>query len=293
MIEVKNLTKVYSNGKGIFDVTFSVEKGEVFGFLGPNGAGKTTTIRQLLGFMNANSGICTINGFDCRTEAQTIQKSLGYIPGEISFMNEMNGGDFLSFMHDMRGMKDRHRCDELIVRLGLETHRKIKKMSKGMKQKLGIITAFMHDPDVYILDEPTSGLDPLMQSVFVELVQEEKARGKTFLMSSHMFEEIAKTCDRAGIIKDGKLVAIEDIHSLQASQSKTFIVTVSSEKDKYIIKESGLIIEEINGFNVYVTVSNDYKLFTTTIAHCDVLSIDVVTSDLEQIFMKYYEQGSE
>jgi ABC-2 type transport system ATP-binding protein len=290
MIKVMNLSKIYSNGKGIFDLSFEVKKGEVFGYLGPNGSGKTTTIRNLLGFTNPTKGGCAINGLDCRKEAKDIQKILGYIPGEIAFMNDMSGTEFLKFMNQMRGTTDLSRCNELVSRLDLDTKGKIKKMSKGMKQKLGIVTAFMHDPEVYILDEPTSGLDPLMQKTFIELVKEEKAREKTFLMSSHMFDEVAKTCDRAGIIKDGRLVAIEDIHELKASQRRVFTVTLASREDVDMLRASGLLIESIASNTVHVIVEDDYDSFISALAKCRVMEIDVITADLEQIFMKYYRQ---
>jgi ABC-2 type transport system ATP-binding protein len=205
-------------------------------------------------------------------------------------MNDMTGIEFLKFINEMRGTTDVSRCNQLVKRLDLDIKSRIKKMSKGMKQKLGIITAFMHDPEVYILDEPTSGLDPLMQKTFVELVKEEKQRGKTFLISSHMFDEVVKTCDRAGIIKNGKLVAIEDIHALKASQRRVFTVVLVSGEDIEVFKTSGLSLESINSNTVQVVVENDYDLFISTMAKCKVVEIDIVASDLEQVFMKYYEQ---
>src|SRR5690554_5708821 len=198
IIEVNNLTKIYRNGKGIFDVTFHIQEGEVFGYLGPNGAGKTTTIRQLMGFTNANKGNCSIMGLDSRKDAHRIQNSVGYLPGEISFFDNMTGTDFLKFMSHLRRSKPPSRKEELIQEFQLDPTRKIRRMSKGMKQKLAIVTAFMHDPRVYILDEPTSGLDPLMQKKFIQLINREKKRGKTILMSSHSFDEIDRTADRVG-----------------------------------------------------------------------------------------------
>lgn len=176
MIEVKKLTQVYRSGKGIFDVDFSVKEGEVFGYLGPNGAGKTTTIRNLLGFANATSGHATIAGLDCRRESAKLQNMIGYLPGEMALFDNMTGMEFLKFMTNMRKTKDVSRRDELIKRFELDTAGKIKKMSKGMKQKIGIITAFMHDPKVYILDEPTSGLDPFMQNVYGFSARREEKR---------------------------------------------------------------------------------------------------------------------
>ena len=181
VISIQNLTRDYGLGKGIFDVSFEVERGEIFGFLGPNGAGKTTTIRHLMGFIRPRSGECRINEMDCWKKHDEIQKRLGYIPGEISFFEDMSGREFLKFAADYRKLDRDNRMQEMLDRFELDPKGKIKKMSKGMKQKLGIAAAFMHDPDILILDEPTSGLDPLMQNRFIELIAEEKKRGKTVL----------------------------------------------------------------------------------------------------------------
>ena len=192
VIKVCGLTRDYGSNKGIFDINFSIEKGEVFGFLGPNSAGKTTTIRHLMGFLKPQQGSCTVSGLDCRENAAEIQKNLGYIPGEIALFDDMSGIQYLRFMQEYRGIDCTKRMNGIIERFELDPNLKIKKMSKGMKQKIAIAAAFMHDPDILILDEPTSGLDPLMQNRFIELIKEEKQRGKTVLMSSHMFEEVEK-----------------------------------------------------------------------------------------------------
>ena len=209
IIKINNLTKDYGNKKGIFNVNISIKKGEVFGFLGPNGAGKTTTIRNLMGFIRPDSGTCSILGMDCFKESEKIKEKLGYLAGEIAFFDDLTGIKLLNFLADMKGIKDKGKMNELIERFELDPRGKVKKMSKGMKQKIGIISAFMSDAEVFILDEPTSGLDPLMQNRFVDLVLEEKKKGKTILMSSHIFEEIEKTCDRTAIIRNGKIVAID------------------------------------------------------------------------------------
>lgn len=227
-IKIKNLSRDYG-GKGVFNVSFHVSPGEVFGFLGPNGAGKTTTIRHLMGFLKPQSGRCTINGLDCWTERDKVQARVGYIPGEISFFDDMSGTEFLKFMTKYRKINAESRQKELLERFELEPKGKIKKMSKGMKQKLGIVAAFMHDPDTLILDEPTSGLDPLMQSRFVDLVAEEKKRGKTVLMSSHMFEEVERTCDRIGIIRKGRMIAVDSASTLHERHTRSYMVTLENE----------------------------------------------------------------
>lgn len=290
VINIESLHFVYKSGKGIFNLNFSVGMGEVFGFLGPNGAGKTTTIRNLLGFTRPREGNCTINDLDCWHNAAQIQRELGYLPGEISFFDEMTGTQFLNLIASMRGDGEKKRRQMLLDLFELDPSGRIRRMSKGMKQKLGIIAAFMHDPDVYILDEPTSGLDPLMQNVFVELVLEEKERGKTFLMSSHNFEEIYRTCDRAGIIREGRLAAVEDVHSLKSSQRKTYLVTVGSPEDLIYLRSAGLELGKISKNTVEVIVSGNYGQFTEALAKCKVLGLDVVTQSLEELFLKYYGQ---
>jgi ABC-2 type transport system ATP-binding protein len=288
VIKIESLTFKYKSGKGVFNLDFAVTRGEVFGFLGPNGAGKTTAIRNLLGFTRPDQGRCTIGGLNCWSEAATIQKHLGYLPGEIAFFDEMSGTQFLNLLGDMRGRKGNSRQQNLIERFELDPSGKIRKMSKGMKQKLGIVAAFMHDPAVYILDEPTSGLDPLMQNVFVELILEEKARGKTILMSSHNFEETYRTCDRAGIIKEGYLVAVEDVHSLKSSQRKAYLVTLGTREDLDRLRSAGLEIGNISKNTVEVYVLGNYDRFINALAECTVLGLDVATQTLEQIFLKYY-----
>ena len=228
-MKIENLVRDYGGGKGVFDVSFHVDQGEAFGFLGPNGAGKTTTIRHLMGFLKPKSGSCTINGLDCWRERDKVQARLGYIPGEISFFEDISGAEFLKFIAQYRGIGSQTRKEDLLERFELDPKSKIKKMSKGMKQKLGIVAAFMHDPDILILDEPTSGLDPLMQNRFIDLVAEEKKQGKTILMSSHMFEEVERTCDRIGIIRTGRMVAVDAAAALRERHTRSYTVTLENE----------------------------------------------------------------
>ena len=230
IIEVEHLTRDYGGGRGVFDVSFQVAAGEVFGFLGPNGAGKTTTIRHLMGFLKAKEGGCRINGLDCFRDREKVQQMLGYLPGEISFFDDMSGIEFLDFVSGYRKDKGGSRRKELMDMFDLNPHGKIKKMSKGMKQKVGIVAAFMHDPQILILDEPTSGLDPLMQNRFIELVEAEREKGKTILMSSHMFEEVERTCHRIGIIRAGKLVAMDQVEALREQYMTPYTVTLESEE---------------------------------------------------------------
>ncbi|MBI9014598.1 MAG: ABC transporter ATP-binding protein [Clostridiales bacterium] len=288
MIKIDNLTQIYPSGKGIFNVSFEVKKGEVFGYLGPNGAGKTTTIRNILGFSNANEGIVTIKGIDCRLKSAVLQKSIGYLPGEIAFFDNMTGVQFLNFLCEMKNLKDLSKRKELIDLFELDATGRIKKMSKGMKQKLGIVAAFMHDPEIFILDEPTSGLDPLMQNKFMKLLAEEKKKGKTILMSSHIFEEVDKICDRVGIIKEGKIVAIEDIVSLKAMKTESFMLRTSDMNDYDLLLSENLEVEKINGSTLIVTMKDDYAHLFSALSKCHITSFEVKEQSLEDLFMKYY-----
>ncbi len=263
-INVQNLTRDYGLGKGIFDVSIQVEKGLIFGFLGPNGAGKTTTIRHLMGFIKPKTGSCQIDGLDCWKNRGQIQEKLGYIPGEISFFDDMTGREFLKFVSSYRNIRKENRIQEMLERFELDPRGKIKKMSKGMKQKLGIVSAFMHDPSILILDEPTSGLDPLMQNRFVELIAEEKKKGKTILLSSHMFEEVERTCDRIGIIRSGKLVTVDSVETLRERHMRTYTVRLDSPE----------------------TAANFARDFD---GKCDGNHVTVAAKQsLETIFMNYY-----
>lgn len=288
MISVSQLTQVYKSGKGIFDVSFDVKEGEVFGYLGPNGAGKTTTIRNLLGFANATSGYARINNKDCRKEAAALQHMIGYLPGEMAFFDSMTGMQFLDFMSKMRQTSDLSLRKQLIDRMAFDVDSKIKKMSKGMKQKLGIIAAFMHDPQVYILDEPTSGLDPYMQNVFMEMVAEEKKRGKTILMSSHIFEEVQRSCDRAAIIREGKLVTIEDVTSMNAMKSHAYIAKVASEEAGQLLLRSDLEVSPVSKLAYKVSANGDLQKLFSELAKIDLLSFESKQESLEDVFMKYY-----
>lgn len=294
VIEINDLTKDYGNHKGIFHLSFHVNEGEVFGYLGPNGAGKTTTIRHLMGFLRADKGEAKILGKNCRTESSDIMKELGYLPAEIAFFDGMSGMDFLKFMSEMKGLTNTSYRDELIKRFELDTRGRIRKMSKGMKQKLGIVCAFMHDPKVLVLDEPTSGLDPLMQKIFADLILEERSKGKTILMSSHSFEEIERTCDRVGIIRQGELVATEDIHALKEKRRKTYLITFNSPSAAAdFAKTSTYGNVDVSGSIVKVSVLGNVTTFVKELGKYPVVDLDTEKSNLEDVFMQYYGDSNQ
>lgn len=288
VIEIRQLTKDYGNNRGIFDVSLSVKKGEVFGFLGPNGAGKSTTIRHLMGFIQADQGSCQINGLDCLRDHARIQQTLGYLPGEIAFMDDMTGLEFIKFMAKMKGMTDLTKAYELMERFELNPQGKIKKMSKGMKQKVGIICAFMHDPELLILDEPSSGLDPLMQNRFIELVLEEKQRGKTIFMSSHIFEEIERTCDRTAMIKDGRLISIEELQTLKASKHKTYQITFATQELVEQFMDEGFECKQVESNVIKVVPRNNLNYLLATLSRYDIIDLDITKPTLEELFLHFY-----
>lgn len=289
VIEVNGITKDYGNHKGVFDVDFTVSDGEVMGFLGPNGAGKTTTIRNLMGFIKPDKGSVKIGGLDCFTDAHVIRRNLGYLPGEISFVDNMTGTKFIKFIADMKGCRNDKKIQELISFFELDPSGKIKKMSKGMKQKIGIVCAFMQSPDILILDEPTSGLDPLMQNKFVELIAQEKKRGTTVLMSSHLFEEVEHTCDRVAIIKDGQIIAIEDMKKLRKNKSKFMKVYLSSEQDALKLKEE-IPESKVDGCKVSIHTTGNIDTIIKQISKYEIKDLNVRPQTLEELFLHFYDQ---
>lgn len=289
MIEIQNLTKNYGNDKGVFDLSLTIERGEVFGYLGPNGAGKTTTIRALMGFIKPTVGQCFIEGIDCTKHPELVMEKVGYIPGEIAFFDSISGDEFLKFMAEMRNLKSLDYAHQLLNKFELNPNMKIKRMSKGMKQKLGIVLAFMHDPEVFILDEPTAGLDPLMQRIFNELIMEEKEKGKTILMSSHSFEEIEKTCNRVGFIKDGKLATIEMMEAVKHGKKNSYLVYFNSieELQSFQSKTSFEVLGVIEK-QIRISLTGKIDGLLKELSAYEIVDIQSEKGSLEELFMPYY-----
>ncbi len=288
IIKTENLTKDYGGGKGVFNVNLHVKQGEIMGFLGPNGAGKTTTIRQLMGFVKPGSGTAEIFGMNCFKSAPKIQKRVGYLSGEIALFNDMRGDEFIKFTAAMHGNRDLTLAKKLIEYFEFDAKGKIKKMSKGTKQKVGLICAFMNDPEVYVLDEPTSGLDPLMQNKFIQLIKREKTRGKTILMSSHMFEEIEKTCDSAAIINAGKLVSTQSLAELRKKQRKTYRVLFADamQAKKFFSTCKSARMEGENC--VAISLGGTADALIKALYNYNVLDIETQAGTLEDLFLQFY-----
>ena len=292
IIETRSLTKDYGAGKGVFDLSWAVQPGEVFGYLGPNGAGKTTTIRQLLGFIRPTSGKAYINGKDCFTNAAQIHRDIGYLPGEIAFMDNMTGWEFIRFMAGMRGLRDLARAKELCEMFELAPQGRIGKMSKGTKQKVGIVCAFMSRPSLLILDEPTSGLAPLMQNRFIQLITQEKARGASVFLSSHLFEEVERTCDRAAILKAGHIVEVTEMSTLRQNRKKVWEVTFVSPQEAALAAAS-LPGSETEGASLTLRTSGPLQEVLAALSCRQILDLSVRSQTLEELFLHYYGGGEE
>jgi len=228
---MNSVTKDYGDNRGIFDINLEIAQGETFGFVGTNGAGKTTTIRHLMGFLKPDKGESQIKGLNCWFDSAQIKKHVGYIPGEIAFPDAPTGNEFLRRQADLLGLKDMSFAEKIIEILQLDPTANLKRMSKGMKQKTAIVAAFMADPEILILDEPTTGLDPLMRVSFIDLLNDEKKKGKTIFMSTHLFEEVEDTCDKVALIKDGRIIDVKSTAEIRHNENKTFKVEFLTKKD--------------------------------------------------------------
>lgn len=304
VIDVSHLTKNYGYSRGVFDVSFSVSKGEVFGFLGPNGAGKSTTIRHLMGFSKPESGSTKIFGKDTFNEYDKILSHVGYVPGEIALPAGLNGYGVIHMMQDMQKIHNNEQLNKLLnlfelsdAMLNCET----KRMSLGVKRKLAIVVAFMSDPDVLILDEPTSGLDPVMQEVFVNYIKEEKEKGKTILLSSHIFSEVDSTCDRIAIIKDGRLVSTFIANDLKHATTKFYNITFkdlndynSFINDKHKLESLNIIDKNNDRLTLFISINDkDINELINILSNYIILNFTVKNESLEDYFMKFYKEDKD
>lgn len=301
-IEVDGLTKDYGYGRGVFDVSIYVDEGEVFGFLGPNGAGKSTTIRHLMGFSRPDSGSTKIFGKETFDKYNEILSRVGYIPGEIALPAGLTGWEFLKMMQEMQSVKNEARLRQMLELFELPSNQldgETKRMSLGVKRKLAVVAAFMSDPEVLILDEPTSGLDPVMQETFVGFIHEEKARGKTILLSSHIFSEIDSTCDRIAIIKDGKLVSQFVANDLKHASRKFYTLDFGSAESKNaFLTKKGVIpslqlIKEAEK-EIFVSLEDrDLNALIGLSSATGVTSFGNRKESLEDYFMKFYKEDKD
>lgn len=230
-IDIDHLTKDYGKGRGVFDVSLEVEEGEIYGFVGVNGAGKTTTIRHMMGFLKPDEGSVTIKGLDATKSSAEVKRYVSYIPGEINFPGDTTGEEFLKNQIYLSGRGSWEYAKELSDLLQLDVTAKVRSMSKGMKQKTAIVSAFASAADILIMDEPTTGLDPLMRDIFLDLIKQEKEKGKTIFMSSHIFQEVEEACDRVAVIQEGKIIDVIDMETIRYNKNKYYRMEFKSLKD--------------------------------------------------------------
>lgn len=288
-IVIENLTKDYGDGRGIFDINLTIKKGEMMGFVGTNGSGKTTTIRSIMGFIKSTSGHAYVKGKESYTHASENTKFIGYVPGEIGFPDLQTGTNFLQNQAEFLGLKDMTKANELIKKLQLDPRANLKRMSKGMKQKTALVSALMNDAEIIILDEPTTGLDPLMRLAFLDIIKQEHEKGKTILMSSHLFGEMEDTCDRVALINNGHIINIVDMDKIRNRPVKDFKIEFNSKKDYELFKTLPYKIirdqAEYNQVTISIPKQDANKLFK------DLLNYDVkFIAEVKYTLEKYFKE---
>jgi beta-exotoxin I transport system ATP-binding protein len=288
VIRAEQLTKNYGQNRGIVDVDFAVEAGEVFGYLGPNGAGKSTTIRLLLDLIRPSSGRLTLFGLDSRRDSVAIRKRLGYLPGDLRLYERMTGADLIDYFGHLRGLDGTDRGEKLADRLDLDLGRQIKELSRGNRQKVGIVQAFMHEPDLLVLDEPTSGLDPLVQETFYELVGEATARGGTVFLSSHVLSEVQHMADRVGLIREGRLDLVDSVENLRSAFTHVEATFDAPPPAATFDEVLGVRKVEQDGNVVRFAFEGDIDPLLKALARFHVKALDVREADLEDVFLARY-----
>jgi ABC-2 type transport system ATP-binding protein len=290
-IETKGLTKYYGAVRGIEEVTMTVERGEVFGFLGPNGAGKTTTIRTLLDLLHPTRGSARLFGLDSRRDSVAVRARLGNLPGDFGYGRDASGREALALLARLRGVRDLGRAERLAERFRAELDRPLGQLSRGNRQKVGLILAAFHRPELLILDEPTSGLDPLMQEQFLALVREERERGCAVFLSSHELDEVERVCDRVGIIRGGRLIAVERIGELLGRAQRRVSVEFDERPDAaWLSGVPGVADLELDGDRVRFHLGGDPDPLLKALAAHPVVEIEIAHPTLEEVFLTYYEE---
>lgn len=291
-IETDRLTKSYGRARGIDELSLSVARGEVFGFLGPNGAGKTTMIRTLLDLLHPTSGSARIFGLDSRRDSRAIRARVGNLPGEFSYEDRVTGGELLRFFAELRGMDGLGGVQSLAERFGADLSRPLRALSRGNRQKIGLIQALFHEPELLIFDEPTAGLDPLMQEEFLTVVAEHRDRGVTVFLSSHDLDEVERICDRVGIIREGRLAAIETVEDMRGRAYRN--VTARFGRPVAIADFEALPGAqdiELDGTTVRFRILGDLDAAIKAIARHPVADVEITRPTLEELFLTYYDRG--
>jgi ABC-2 type transport system ATP-binding protein len=294
VIVAQRLTKSYGASRGIVELTFAVRAGEVFGFLGPNGAGKSTTIRTLLDFIRPTDGSVSVFGMDPRTDAPAIHARTGYMPGEFGLYERMHARAYLEAFAAFRDGNGRAQIDPLAERLSLDLDRPIHDLSHGNRQKVGMVQAFMHEPELLVLDEPTQGLDPLVQQTFYALIDETRARGGTVFLSSHILPEVERVCDRVGIIREGRLLTVDDVGDLKAKALRSVIFHFDKPVDASVFAPLPSVVSaEGRGDAVAITVQGELDEVVKEAARHTVINVETREPSLEEIFLRAYRDGGD
>jgi ABC-2 type transport system ATP-binding protein len=290
VIVIENLVKSYGQVPAVRGISMRIERGEIFGFLGPNGAGKTTTIRCMLDVIRPTEGAIRILGMDAQRDAQTLHQHLGYLPGDVRLPGRMTGKQVIDYFASLQG-REPVLLTQLVERFDVELKRPIKGYSKGMRQKIGVVLAFMCDPDVLILDEPTSGLDPLLQRVFNDFLLEEQARGKTIFMSSHIMSDVEKVCQRVAVIRSGEIVTLEAVEALRekAGQQVSVEFTEAVPPDE-LERIPGVSDLRITNGTYHFNISGSMDRLIKALGQHDVVRMTSQEAPLEDVFLKFYEE---
>jgi ABC-2 type transport system ATP-binding protein len=294
-IELVKLTKVYSGSKvpAIDNLTLSIKAGEVYGFLGSNGAGKSTTIRVILDFIRPTSGSASILGLDTVKDSVEVRSSIGYLAGDVALPKKVTGRQLLSYLGRLQGGLHADYLAVLEKRFQAQMDKKTEELSKGNRQKIGLIQAFMHQPKILILDEPTSGLDPLMQEQFYKTIEEAKERGAAVFLSSHSFAEVERVCDRVGIIRSGKLVHEGPVSKMMEHRLPTWRIVIAKSSDEKILKDSkDILVESINDITFAVKPSKAISPALLALSKVKIISMSVEQDELEDEFMSFYDKES-
>jgi len=289
VVVTNELTKLYRNGKGVTGLSFSIPQGEVFGYLGPNGSGKTTTIRTLLDLIRPTGGRAKVFGLDTHRQSREIHRRTGYLPGELNLYDRLTGEQMLLYLANLRGGVDPAHMRELSERLSCDLHERIRSLSHGNRQKLGVIQAFMHRPDLLILDEPTQGLDPLVQQEFHRLISEARNTGATVFLSSHVLPEVERMCDRVGIIRDGRLITVEDVGVMKTRAVREieihFARPVAADAFAGL---PGVGAVHMQGDVLRCKVTGPVDGLIKAAARHEVVGISTAEASLEEIFLRFY-----
>ncbi len=274
VISIRNLTKSYGSKRGVIDVSFDVNEGEIFGFIGPNGAGKSTTIRSMLGFLKFNEGTIEILGMDSVKDHERILKDVGYMPSEALFYPSMTVSEVIKYAADVRKKDCSEEAAKLCERLKVDTSKRIKELSLGNRKKVSIVCAMQHRPKLFIFDEPTSGLDPLMQNTFFELIKEYVDQGTTCMLSTHVLTEVSRYCDRAAIMREGHLIKTDTVDNLMKTSVKNVKVTIDGKLQEYLFR-------------------GDINELVATLSGKKIENLSIEDPSLEDMFMHFYEEKEE